>query len=371
MDLKRNVDHQSPQLVAVSDVTLGYGSPQITALMQSLSQYYQQPALVIEPYYYERRGTYQSTLGQYTVSLDHHPHTYFGRYQYLFKAAAYLNATRPDIVVIFCTFTLPVLMLLRYKPKKIIYYCIEMITPYGQLDVLLNQQLAKRLDLIIFPEKNRALFALQRCGFAKNRLALIYNASMLRNRPKPPLQADQRIDRSMYAGTLHLVNTCADFFMSPALSAYAIDIFGRLNQLDKNEFIKGISYPGSQTVYRGMVPYRELQEMSRHYAYTLINWNGVNENQFYAAPNKLFDAIANNVPPISSANPQCKEIIERYRCGILWTDWSFDGFLNALSRAKRLYGTTRYAKMVEACEQAFQIELNWDEQFRKLKHWLD
>jgi hypothetical protein len=51
-----------------------------------------------------------------------------------------------------------------------------------------------------------------------------------------------------------------------------------------------------------------------------VTWNPDNENQLYAPP-----------------HPRCKLPLDRYRCGILMADWSFDASLKALRKAVDLY----------------------------------
>ena len=91
------------------------------------------------------------------------------------------------------------------------------------------------------------------------------------------------------------------------------------------------------------------------------------ENQLYAAPNKFFESIADGVPPIAAPHPQCKMMIDRYKCGILMRDWSEGEFFSALDQALRLYQTDSWYEMVSNCGTAVRQELNWDHQFEKLK----
>ena len=76
------------------------------------------------------------------------------------------------------------------------------------------------------------------------------------------------------------------------------------------------------------------------------------------------------IPPISTPNPQCKMLINRYDCGLIMHDWNFESFSNSLELALRLYETTKYEKMVKNCIKATKEELNWNAQMTKLKKFL-
>ncbi len=63
-------------------------------------------------------------------------------------------------------------------------------------------------------------------------------------------------------------------------------------------------------------------------------------------------------------------LLHRYQCGILMKDWSFKSFQAAVTQAMQVFGTDRYAEMVENCGKAVREELNWETQFQKLRRLL-
>jgi glycosyltransferase involved in cell wall biosynthesis len=120
----------------------------------------------------------------------------------------------------------------------------------------------------------------------------------------------------------------------------------------------------------GVVASSELARLRKAYCYSIVAWNPDNENQLYAAPNKFFESIADGIPPIAAPHPQCKLILDRYRCGILMGDWSFDSFTRAIRKAMDMLGTLDWEDMVSNCGRAVAAELTWDAQFDRLKQYL-
>lgn len=360
----------SPRLVGVSDVSVGYGSPQIPRLMRSLARHYRCEALILEPDQTDKRPLDMTADGCtiQRVATTTHPHSELGRRQFVAAAARRINELRPDILVLFCTFTLPVLSRLRYKPRTTVYHSLESIPAYGPLDVELNHHLADKLDLVIFPEENRARLDGQRTGLLRRPLAIVYN---VRNeRVFEPSPIGGRSPRFLYTGTLNRDQTLAEYFLRPELGDIGIDLFGQTTGRDSDALRASLGSLSGSVRYHGYVPGATLDELRRQYAFSIVMWAPTNENQHFAAPNKFFDAIAEGIPPVAAPHPQCKQIIERYGCGILMDDWSFAAFHAALQRASVLFGTPHYERMVANCGRAVECELNWPAQFCKIKRLL-
>ena len=360
----------SPRLVGVSDVSVGYGSPQIPRLMRSLARHYGCEALILEPDQTDKRPLDLSADGCRIerVTTTTHPHCELGRRQFIAAAARRINELRPDFLVLFCTFTLPVLSRLRYRPRTTIYHSLESIPAYGPLDVELNHHHANKLDLVIFPEENRARLDGQRTGLLRRPLAIAYNVCNERVFEPSPI-ADRR-PRFLYTGTLNRDQTLAEYFLRPELADIGIDLFGQTTGRDSEALRASLGSLSGSVRYHGYVPGATLGDLRRRYAFSIVMWAPTNENQHFAAPNKFFDAIAEGIPPVAAPHPQCKQIIERYRCGILMEDWSFAAFHAALQRASVLFGTPHYERMVVNCGRAVECELNWPAQFGKIKRLL-
>lgn len=359
------------RIVAVSDVTLGYGSPQVPLLTGSLGEHYRGKVSIIEPVQPElaRRHEQFPDFEIVSVGTADHPHSTVGRTEYIWRAAQLVKQLRPDVLVICCTYTLPVLYRLGAKPPKVIYYSYESIPFYGEFDVEMNRRVAPLLDVILFPEENRAALETGRCGFAGVPKLVLYNVNNRQRDTHAALAADQRNGRVLYSGTISRTQTFADYYFSDKIRALPIDLFGPVKG-DPADRKRIQDLQSGLLKYRGFISGVELARLRPSYAYSIVSWNPDTENQLYAAPNKFFESIADGVPPIAAPHPQCKLILERFGCGVLMADWSFDTFVSALRRALDAYGGAEWQAMVKACGRAVESELNWEAQFEKVKPYL-
>ncbi|MGH9721943.1 MAG: glycosyltransferase [Bryobacteraceae bacterium] len=362
------------RLLAISDVTLGYGTPQLPLLAASLASHYGAEAHAIEPVQPElpARHNLFPALRIDRIATGHHPHSETGRREYVWRAAGRINELAPDVLVVCCTYCLPVVFRLKRRPRKVIYYSVESIPYYGPFDVEMNQQVGPLVDVIIFPEENRAAAEIGRCGFDGAAKLVLYNATNTRN-GREPLPPGSRNGRILYAGTISREHTFADYYAHPDTRSYPMDLYGPLKfsgDAERQEFLASL---GGAVRYRGHIDAAALADLRREYVYSMVSWNPINENQRWAAPNKFFDSIADGVPPIAAPHPQCKLIVERYGCGVLMEDWGYAAFQAALRKAWRLYEATggeAWEEMAAGCRRAVEAELNWENQFARLKPYL-
>ena len=360
------------RIAAISDVTIGYGTPQIPALVSSVAGHFGGDVSILEPAQPELppRHDHFPFFQFHRIATTVHPHSVPGRAEYVWHGARILNQLRPDVLIVGCTYSLPVLFKLRRRPELVIYYCLESVPFYGPFDVELNRHLDGRADVVIFPEENRAVMEVSRSGFHGISKVVMLNAtSHAADLPAIRPRA-ARNGRILYAGTINRDQTFADYFTDRRMSDFAIDMFGPLRFGDagqRNGFLQALL---SNVRYHGTLGADRLNAIRGDYIYSLVAWNPTNENQRFAAPNKLFESIAAGVPPIAAPHPQCQEIIHRHRCGVVMDDWSFDAFRHAIHRALALYETDVWDRMVANCARAARLELNWDAQFQKLLPYL-
>ncbi|MBL8227297.1 MAG: glycosyltransferase [Bryobacterales bacterium] len=356
------------RIVAVSDVTIGYGTPQLPLIVESLLDYYGGEALIVEPVQPElspRHGAFPR-FDIRPVGTTEHPHSTVGRTEYVWRASRLVNELRPDLLLICCTYCLPVVFRLARRPKKTLYYSVESIPFYGEFDVEMNQRAGPLLDAIVFPEENRAALEVGRCGFHGVPKLVLFNVSNRRKDGCKPLPLEERNGRILYSGTISRQQTFADYYLSDKIRAMPVDLYGPIKGSEADRQKVAAGFGGAQR-YGGYLSSAALAQLRPSYAYSIIAWNPDNEGQLYAAPNKFFECIAAGVPPIAAPHPQCRLILDRYRCGLLMPDWSYDAFAATLRKALDLYGTEQWREMVCNCERAVEAELTWDAQFDKLK----
>lgn len=359
------------RIVAVSDVTLGYGTPQLPLLTESLLDHYGGEAILIEPAQPELTPRHAKfpRFQIRRVSTAEHPHSSLGRNEYIWRASRLVNELNPDVLLICCTYCIPVIFRLKKRPRKTIYYAVESIPFYGEFDIEMNQRAAPLLDVVIFPEENRAVLEIGRCGFHGVPKVVLFNVSNRRQPASIAMSSGERNGRILYSGTISREQTFADYYLSDKIRALPVDLYGPVkgSEADKQRLLAGFT---GTLRYGGYIPSAELAALRPYYAYSIVAWNPNTENQLYAAPNKFFESIADGVPPIAAPHPQCRLILERYECGILLEDWGFDTFVMAMRKAVDQYGTEAWQRMVDNCTRAVSEELTWDAQFEKVKPFL-
>jgi len=276
-----------------------------------------------------------------------------------------LNTLRPRILVLFCSYTLPILRLLRYRPDVVIYYAIE--SGDDKLDGLLNRVLLPQVDLLLFPEENRARLFCGRFQIRDVPVGIIYNAAPKALARVCSLASRSRTGKILYQGALEYGKTFAEYYLKPETQAFPIDLFGLSKGVGHEKLLAELQSLTGSVCYRGYISARELAQLRLEYSYSLIHWNAEeNESQRYAAPNKFFEAIADGVIPITAPHPQCKMLVQRYRCGIVLDDWSYESFLAGLRQSRALYATPAYEAMVSGCRHAVERELSWEAQFARI-----
>ena len=359
------------KLVIIADVSTGYGSRQITSIADYLGDYFNSDKTIIEPDQIEKPARHNlfPHIKFFRLKTHIHPHAPAGRIEYIINATKTVNQLKPEILVICTTFSLPVLFKLNYKPKKTIYYSLESIDHYVG-DLPMNKCIDNLVDIIIFPEKNRAI---RHLNLTKTKVpsCIVYNCVNDKNTDDiiPP---DQRNGKIVYFGGIHK-DTAYKYFLDKRLQKFQIDMFGLIEAYTSQEksYITNQFLTLSDNVtYKGYLPYSELSKLKKFYKFSIVIWLPNTENTTWACPNKLFESIYHGIPPITSPQPQCKMICERYDCGIVMDDFSFDSFKKAIETALDMK-KERYSELVENCKKAVNQELNWETQMKKVVRTLE
>jgi len=360
------------KIVGVSDVTLGFGSSQIIAFMEYLSNHYKSDVTtVIEPDQTDIPPRKELFVGLkiHRIPTTFHIHnSRLGRVEYIAMASKLVEKLKPDILVIFTTFCIPLLFNISHRPKFVIYYSLESVSAYGELDIQMNREIGSKVDLIIFPEENRAAKFFELCGLNEIPSCIVYNCTNPNeiNGILPPAMRNGRI---IHQGRVK-EETGSDFFLDQRIQSFPIDLYGIVDGKNKEAIVENLTLLLGEVRYKGSLDHSALSKLRKYYAYGLVFWKPVDENTLFACPNKFFESIAEGVPPISSPHPQCTLLINRYNCGLLMDDWSFNSFYEKIREALELYGSDRYYEMVENCKKAVTQEMNWPMQMKKVERYL-
>jgi hypothetical protein len=355
-------------VLAVSDAVLGYGSPQIPEFMRSVCEEIDATAMVIEPDVPSSppRHDLYPDITVHRVMLERHVFEAGGRNDYCREAARLVDRIKPDVLVIFCTFALPTLLWNKHKPKAVIYYSIESILQYGWRDIHLNNVLRDRVDMVIFPEENRAARDLDRTGLPRENVYILLNSSNGPESASAVLPPDKRNGRIIHQGTVGTKETFSEYFTHPKIQRLPIDVYGPIVDEGTRQRFGGLGREAGGTTYRGRVNLDLLTRIRHDYCYSICIWDPTVERGLFAPSNKFFEAVADGVPPITAPHPQHARLVHAYDCGIVMNGWDFRDFRAALLQALRILKTPRYAEMVENCRRAVRAELNWKTQMEQI-----
>ena len=351
------------KVLAISDVSTGYGSRQIPEIVEFLGNHFNAEKHILEPDQIEkpiRYYLYPNIIIQRVLTTSH-PHSPQGRIEYIINASKLINKIKPDVLIIATTFTLPVIFKLNYKPSKTIYYCLESISHYG--DQEMNKIIDSKVDFIIFPEENRAEKHIEITN-TKLPFCIVYNCT---NFGSDAIPVNKRNNRILYSGGIHK-NTAYDYFLSDKIQDYPIDMYGLIE--DSSVTLKNLIETQFRSLtknvrYNEYIPYDQLENIRKSYSFSIVIWLPVDENTVFACPNKFFESIASGIPPIVAPIPQCVLLCKRYDCGIIMEDFSLNAFSRAIKQSLEM-SPDRYNELVENCKTAVSNELNWNKQMENV-----
>jgi glycosyltransferase involved in cell wall biosynthesis len=359
-------------IVTLSDVSVGYGTPQVLSITRSLSSWLGASALILEPDQPERPPIPGAADGLQVDRLytANHPYTLSGQAEYCIQAAERIDREKPDLVVLCSFLGAGAVLRMKHRPKLLIHYALEHTDGGRTRDRRLFNLIADRIDIAVFPEETRAQLDAPRLGLTGKPQAIVYNGSSVSVTPRA---WNKRNGRFFYGGLLHPELTYGDYYLGGALDAYPIDLYGLLDGYpDPDEALAGLARRHSRVTYNGYAPGgASFLATLREYNYSIVMWAPVTESTRFAAPNKFFDAIQAGVPPIAAPHPLCQRLVQRYRCGLIVPGWTHDHLASALDEGRRIFFSGQYEDMVEGKLPAARHDLSWDQQFLKLARLIE
>lgn len=358
----------SLSIVIVSDEPLGMGSPQVLSFAISVAEYCGTRAAIICPRPTDKLSV---SVSHPLVEVVQSEFAAQMRFEYIRFVHSVLKERSPDVLIFFSNLALPVLLQYRKRPKLTINYVLESYyfsSSTFNREAQLLKAVQDRVDMFIVPELNRAAQVVQAGGLDARRVRVLYNCKRYE---RPPLRrtATERNGILLHQGSI-FVDEEPWLYLYETPERFAIDIYGihrtKTSSPVFREQFDGMCRTHSDIRYLGKVTEHELEGIRAGYSYVLTYWHPSDPTQHYACPNKFFEAIASGVPPLASPNPQMRELIERYDCGILLDNWTYQAFREGYEYAMEIRDSERYAELVANCVSAYESALNWESQFRKI-----
>lgn len=358
-------------IITVSDVVIGYGSPQILRFTESLMKKMSCDGAILQPLLPSRPivSIEGSSISFLTISTALHVHSSNGLDEYHRQCAKIIEDAKPEVLVLSNYNLLPIIEHLAIRPKKIVMLALE---DFDQFVGKVPRKdkfhcLAKNVGYWIFPESHRASRDSEILGIAESEISILYNVS-----ENNYSSIKERNGRIVYAGTLDQTTSIGKYIFDSDLAKFKIDVYGDLQGSDssiaqmksKLNFIKN-NIQDFEIKWYGQIPLKNLDFRLPSYNYSVVFWLPIRDALFNAAPNKFFQAVSKGVPLITAPHPQTKMLVERYGCGIVLDGWSKTDLIKGLRKAESLLGTSAYERMVHGCQLATESELNWNAQFEK------
>jgi hypothetical protein len=358
------------RIVGISDVSVGYGSPEVPALLDSICKAYGTQGILIEPDEIARPPItfdWEPAFELRRVSSRYEDHSAAWHTNYKRAAVQLIDELNPEVLVLFGSAVFNLIPLIRRKPRKIIYHAYEYISTLPKQEVTIHRLFLKDVDLIIAPEIERLVLDVSNIGFAPDQVASIYNvADVSYPNPVRRLGRDERNGRFIWYGTLNRRQAYAQYFYSEELRPFDFDLYGRITDSDASDLAERLR-SASNIRYFGVVPPNVLNKNRAENIFSLIWWNPeISPGHYYLAPNRFFTSIQAGVPPLCPPHPQCVDLINRYGCGMLLDDWSLRSVELGLRRALKVFESDAYATMLANCADAVSEALNWDCQFQRI-----
>ncbi|QDT99931.1 glycosyltransferase family protein [Gimesia aquarii] len=361
-------------IITISDVTLGYGSPQIISFTKEFAECNQDDFTILQPAVPYRQIVTDHKFAEKirTLPTREHPHSCLGRWQFFQQCKQFVQKYKPDTLIVSNYNLLPILELLEFTPPKIINLVLEdceHLKKSFHSKVLFSrlQKLSKQIDYWIFPEQNRAINDAELFSIPYEKIFVLPNVYEAKStfHPKP------KIPKILYAGTLDLDSSVACHFTDPSVWKLPLDIYGDSQGTPKNQdkltsALNQARCANMGLYWYGQVDAQTLDSLLSQYAFSLVFWLPKRFALLNAAPNKFFQALAYGVPVITAPHPQCKMYVERYNCGLVMKDWSKGELIRTVQLGIKLFGTSQYQDMVGGTKQAINQELNWKTQMKLL-----
>lgn len=358
-------------LVVLSDVPLGYGSPQILRLAESLSRLLNEPAMIIAPKGDEAAPKLAASAGVSLIELT--AMAPFGNVrfdiEFCLQAAREIDELAPRWLVQAAFLGAPALLRLRRRPQRCIYFGYEHTD--GSLPWVERAfaGLRGRFDLAIFPEPHRAALDSPRLGLDGTPALILYNSVVPLASTTP---SEARSNRFVYGGLIDPQRTYGDAMLGGPFDRFPIDVFGRLEGFgDPEGMVTALGTRDTDVRYHGKRPanadfHREIAAASA----AIVAWAPRTESTFFACPNKFFEAIALGVPPVTLPHPQTTMIVRQFKCGWVADGFGVDALQKAMLEAQDSFGGPAHQLLVERCLDHAQPHLNWAVQEKKLERAL-
>lgn len=333
-------------IIGLSPEPSGYGSPQQSQLMQSLRNILGIESLLVvpnAPFGRTYTAEYESTfIGEY------HPWSFQGALERARFTKELVNRDT-KVLVLVNPASLLVVPMLKSKPH-IVYLGLEPYLDHGHDFQRAFLSYARHVDTFVYPNFTRAKIETDTAFLQPEKVFVARNANPIGNQIPSPL-ADRDID-FIYSGNLDSAKVNLDALIGVA-SVGVTKVIGDL---------KETSIELKNAIFEGLKSNEEVLKETRLAKFSLTLWKPNSIGRVNAAPNKIYNSLAAGTPIVSFPYPEAREIVSRYGCGILSSDFTPESMLKAAENALNQVAVGNWDLMSRAALRAFEQEYNWEYQ---------
>ena len=191
----------------------------------------------------------------------------------------------------------------------------------------------KRCDVILHAEKNRLEYFQQHYPGKDTPQYVIENFPWYEDKV-PERPSPDEVVKIIYLGgfgnnrfTEEIVDIFSKFDQSIQLDIVG---FGRESYVDSiKERIKGASRGNVRVL--PAVPYRDIPKLLENYHIGVALYRNTNLNNYYCAPNKVYDYLMNGMPVIANRYPGLVSVLEENKVGACIDEVSFEAVEKAIN----------------------------------------
>jgi glycosyltransferase involved in cell wall biosynthesis len=302
--------------------------------------------------------------------------------EFVVKAVAYALRSRADVYEAHdLPALLPMVMAAKLRGRPIAYHAHELWSEaaaedrFARLWRLLDRALVPRCDLVVTPEENRSRILHEEFG-AKQPPLTVHNCPPYRAPIQSTRLRDELARRGVAASTIVLYQGLID-------SRRCIEEIAEATRHFADGVVLVIIGPGygkwanpasvlaryDRLVVLPPVPYEELQSYTASADIGILLYRNDCRNNYYCAPNKVFEYAMMGVPVIAADYPGIRALVEGEAIGLCVNP---DAPREIAAAANRMAADRElWARMRANGLQATRERYNWESEFRPLLERLE
>ena len=300
---------------------------------------------------------------------------YIKHFWFSWVAAGRISKSKTDVVYCFSIQALLTGVFLKLRNSN-----VKMVYDSNELFIECFQNKLKKLiwwpvqkigvsycDLIIHAESNRLTYYLEKHGGRNKRHEVLENFPNYKEGvlAKKPLEGART--RVVYFGVLGRDRYTVELVkIFHALPDYDLDIVGYFAEKDVERDVKHILKTSNKTNVRILpgISYTEMPKLLEDYNIGIALYLNTNVNNYYCAPNKVYDYLMNGLTVIANSYPGLVKVLKGNQTGACIDEVDEACFAKALNEIKM-------NNLWDNISDETRYRYSWDNQSVAFLKWVD